>query len=135
MMDHSLLLPEARGGAPASPDLLEARRKVAGLAAIQVAAAGIEQREVLLGGVACLDVGAAGDPVLLYAHGGGFRMGSPETWFGLASRIACSTPSRTASPALFCALKHRRATNQPTPASARAQTARSEEHTSELQSH
>ena len=35
-----------------------------------------------------------------------------------ASRIACRTPSRTASAARFCALKHRRATIQPSPARA-----------------
>lgn len=106
MVDTSRALPPERRGSPANQALIEARVRVAGLAAIQQACGEVERRETVLGGVDCLDVGAPTDPVLLYMHGGGFRMGTLETWFGLASRIAQAGALRVIVPDYRLAPEH-----------------------------
>jgi len=51
------------------------------------------QSEIDLGGVSCLGLlpkGCSGDHVILWAHGGGFAMGSSRSHKGLASQVAAA---------------------------------------------
>jgi monoterpene epsilon-lactone hydrolase len=81
-------LPPERPGRPASPALIEGREGLAKLAAAQLAAPGVSVRSSTVGTVRCIEAGRPDDPILLYIHGGGFRMGEAATWTGFATRLA-----------------------------------------------
>jgi monoterpene epsilon-lactone hydrolase len=80
-------LPEIRPGRPATEELAERRRMVAGIPLPARSAA----EEQYLGGVRCLTVAdSRRSGTVLYLHGGGFRMGTPETWVPLAADLSRS---------------------------------------------
>lgn len=96
-------LPGLRPGRPAPQDLLDRRQMVAG----PEAPPGTEVEEQWVSGVRCLTVSAAHpEPTappapaapsapaatparhLVYLHGGGYRMGTPEAWVPLGADLA-----------------------------------------------
>jgi monoterpene epsilon-lactone hydrolase len=78
-------LPELRSGHPAPEELAERRRMVTG-APVSPGSA-VEEQQVA--GVRCLTVtDSAGNTTVVYLHGGGYRMGTPEAWVPLATRLS-----------------------------------------------
>ncbi len=66
--------------------------------------------EIDLGGVSCLGLlpkGASGDHVILWAHGGGFTMGSSRSHKGLASQVAVRAKTAAILPDYRLAPEHR----------------------------
>src|SRR5262249_18442791 len=58
---------------------------------------GVSERRAELGGVPAIALERAGserDPVLLYFHGGGYRIGSAHAWRAYASRLASAVRAR-----------------------------------------
>jgi len=68
------------------------------------------QSEIDLGGVSCLGLlpkGCSGDHVILWAHGGGFAMGSSRSHKGLASQVAVAAKVAAILPDYRLAPEHR----------------------------
>jgi len=97
-------LPAIRQGRPADPDLT-ARR--AALVWPETAAPGLTVSETSVGGVRCVSVGPS-DPLgtLIHLHGGGYRLGSPETWTPFAARVALDADVRVLVPDYRLAPEH-----------------------------
>lgn len=86
---NDLSLPPIRPGRPADDGLASRRAQMGGLAAIQIVDSSVRIIERSLGGVPVIEaIPVESKGVLLYAHGGGFRMGTAATWGGFASRVA-----------------------------------------------
>jgi acetyl esterase/lipase len=106
--------------APRDPDLSpEAQRRGFALALTRPAPADVTVRRTLLGGRPALELvpsgaaeaaGAAGRARLLYLHGGGYVIGSPETHEGLVGELARRAGVRATS------LDYRLAPGHPFPA-------------------
>ena len=96
-------LPDERGiGQEPSPDLLNRR---AGALAMRDGAAVPEPVEVA--GVPCVTCGPDdAASTMLYLHGGGYRMGDPRLWLGLASRISEASGHRLVLPDYRLAPEH-----------------------------
>lgn len=87
-------LPPLRAGHPAPAELEQRRARAA-----SGAGEGDRPAERSIGGVRCLDVGAASAcATILYFHGGGYRMGSPEAWVAYARRLAKQANARIVLP-------------------------------------
>lgn len=85
----SWCLPPLREGVPASNKLRDRRSKIVALEQIQIMDPSAELRWTDFDGIRCLSVvPPRPSGLLLYFHGGGFRMGRPQQVAGLASRIA-----------------------------------------------
>lgn len=82
-------LPPERAGVPASETLLQRRTAVA--AAPLDPAIAFERAEIA--GVRCLVFRAPQPvaPVMLYFHGGGYRLGAPEPWAAFADSLRAAT--------------------------------------------
>lgn len=83
-------------GTAATPELLDKRRHfAAAMAQIQVEA-GVTVRSVRLGTVPAYDLQPEPAPrhCLLYFHGGGYRMGTAESFAGFGSHLATELSSR-----------------------------------------
>ena len=82
-------LPSERQGWPASSDLLDRRRALRALVDKQVVDPGATAHARTIADVKCIEVAARESRgVMMYAHGGGFRMGDADLWTGFASRLA-----------------------------------------------
>lgn len=91
-MLHELSLPAVRTGQRADEGLLARRAQMAGLAASQIVDPAPRLHEANIAGIPVVEaVPAASTGFLLYAHGGGFRMGDAATWRGFASRLATAS--------------------------------------------
>jgi monoterpene epsilon-lactone hydrolase len=89
-------LPPVRPGRPPSDDLRERRALAGGRREPLIAT---EHTVVTLGGVRCLQLDPpASRCEILYFHGGGYRMGSPEGWLRLASSLVGACNSRVTLP-------------------------------------
>lgn len=92
-------LPARRPGSPAGEDLALRRDGLRALDALQIVDPAAQISECEIGGVRCIDVlGPGNRATLIHAHGGGFRMGQPETWTGFASRLAVAVGMRVILP-------------------------------------
>ena len=95
MASRDRVLPAERIGYGADPDLVARRRGMADGARSQVAAAGVEAADVVLGGTPCVALSPpdhAGE--LVYFHGGGYRIGTARLWVDFGSRLALATRRR-----------------------------------------
>jgi epsilon-lactone hydrolase len=100
-------LPPLRPGRAAPPAILASRAELAGLAALHPHVAGVEVERRTLAGIACHVVGpATALATLLYFHGGGYRLGDPETWVGFAGRLAGDGSLRVVLPDYRLAPEH-----------------------------
>lgn len=105
------VLPTERTGTPASPELLERR---AMFAATEVdPALGITTGDAEFAGVQCRTVRAGDRATILYLHGGGYRMGSPEAYNAYAAKIAAGAEATVVLP------RYRLAPENPFPAGLR----------------
>lgn len=88
-------LPSIRAGYAASEEQKARRARMPAAWTQEMIAPGIDARDAMYGGVACL-VTEPADAVgtLLYLHGGGYRMGSAAGWAGFASRLSAETKLR-----------------------------------------
>ena len=79
-------LPAERTGTPASPELLERRTK---FVATEIdPALGVAAGDADFAGVPCRTIRAGDRATILYLHGGGYRMGSPEAYNAYAAALA-----------------------------------------------
>jgi acetyl esterase/lipase len=86
----------SRGG-PASPELLELRRSAEKLMGALPLAVGVEVTEIDADRVRvleCARVGASDQAVLLYFHGGGYRLGSADVFRGYGTHLASACRAR-----------------------------------------
>lgn len=105
------VLPTERPGTPAGPQLLERR---AAFAATEVdPALGITAGDAEFAGVPCRTVRAGDRATVLYLHGGGYRMGSPEAYNAYAAKIAVGAEATVVLP------RYRLAPENPFPAGLR----------------
>jgi epsilon-lactone hydrolase len=82
-------LPAIRPGSPSSESLRLLRQSLQVLEPLQPVAAGVSSHEGAIAGCRCLRVGSADNRrTVIYVHGGGFRLGYPSVWRGIASRLA-----------------------------------------------
>ena len=97
-------LPPERKGAPASEMLLQRRAAVAA-APIDPA---IKFERTDISGVRCLTFRAPQPhaPTMLYFHGGGYRLGAPETWAAYADSLRTATGYTTVVPDYRLAPEH-----------------------------
>ncbi len=98
------ILPPLRQGQVADASLVERRARAAG-ASGSPAPAG----ETMIGGVRCVAVEPAGGGsggVLLYLHGGGYRLGSPLAYLDYAASLAEATGWRVVMPFYRLAPEH-----------------------------
>ncbi|WAL46167.1 MULTISPECIES: alpha/beta hydrolase fold domain-containing protein [Rhodococcus] len=104
-------LPAERTGTPASPQLLERR---AMFAATEIdPALGVTAGDAEFAGVPCRTVRAGDRATILYLHGGGYRMGSPEAYNAYAAKIAAGAEATVVLP------RYRLAPENPFPAGLR----------------
>ncbi|WP_241383884.1 alpha/beta hydrolase [Rhodococcus sp. CH91] len=104
-------LPAERTGTPASPELLERR---AMFAATEIdPALGVTAGDAEFAGVPCRTVRAGDRATILYLHGGGYRMGSPEAYNAYAAKIAAGAEAAVVLP------RYRLAPENPFPAGLR----------------
>ncbi|MGW5076594.1 alpha/beta hydrolase fold domain-containing protein [Rhodococcus sp. NPDC004095] len=104
-------LPAERAGAPASPELLERRAK---FAATEIdPALGVTAADTDFAGIPCRTIRAAGRATVLYLHGGGYRMGSPEAYNAYAAALAAGAEATVVVP------RYRLAPENPFPAGLR----------------
>ena len=104
-------LPAERGGRPASPELLERRAK---FAATEIdTALGVTAGDTDLAGVPCRTIRAGDRATVLYLHGGGYRMGSPEAYNAYAAELAAGAGATVVVP------RYRLAPENPFPAGLR----------------
>lgn len=99
--------PPERIGRPAAADLVERRRAMGALDGIQIMDQGATARARTVANVRCIEVtGPDNRGELVYAHGGGFRLGEAKVWTGLASRLAVATGLRIILPDYRLAPEH-----------------------------
>ena len=104
-------LPAERGGRPASPELLERRAK---FAATEIdTALGVTAGDTDLAGVPCRTIRAGDRATVLYHHGGGYRMGSPEAYNAYAAELTAGAGATVVVP------RYRLAPENPFPAGLR----------------
>ncbi|MFC9790086.1 alpha/beta hydrolase fold domain-containing protein [Rhodococcus sp. NPDC127528] len=104
-------LPAERAGAPASPELLERR---AMFAATEIdPTLGVTAGDSDFGGVACRTIRGGDQATVLYLHGGGYRMGSPEAYHAYAAALAAGAAATAVVP------RYRLAPENPFPAGLR----------------
>ena len=104
-------LPAERTGTQASPQLLERR---AMFAATEIdPALGVTAGDAEFAGVPCRTVRAGDRATILYLHGGGYRMGSPEAYNAYAAKIAAGAEATVVLP------RYRLAPENPFPAGLR----------------
>lgn len=104
-------LPAERTGTPASPQLLERRAMFAATEidpALRVTAGDAD-----LADVPCRTIRAGDTATVLYLHGGGYRMGSPEAYNAYAAKIAAGADATVVLP------RYRLAPENPFPAGLR----------------
>lgn len=107
MTDGHWTLPPSREGFAADDALIASRAATEGLSAIQVVHPSARIARQRIAGTSCLVVEAPGArATMIYAHGGGFRMGEPGTWAGLASRLASAAHLRVVVPDYRLAPEH-----------------------------
>ena len=100
-------LPPERQGIPAPPDLIARRQSMRALAKTQIHDASAVARLRTIAGVPCIEVSAVNaQGALIYAHGGGFRMGEAAVWTGFASRLAVACGLRIIVPDYRLAPEH-----------------------------
>ncbi len=111
---HQARIARETSGRPAPPADLNAQR--AGIEASLGAAPlaeGVDALECAPGGVPSIELrprGTTGAPLLLYFHGGGYRLGSARSWRSYGSQIAARTGVRV------CLVDYRLAPEHPFPA-------------------
>ena len=105
-MNPPLILPAERSGRAASAELQEKRARLQQLEPLQIAETDCEVRFTHRAGVSCLEAGPTDGPAVLYAHGGGFRMGEARLWRGLATRLSAATGRRVVVPDYRLAPEH-----------------------------
>lgn len=104
-------LPAERAGTAASPELLERR---AMFAATEIdPALGVTAGDAEFAGVPCRTIRAGDRTTVLYLHGGGYRMGSPEAYNAYAAKIAAGAEATVVLP------RYRLAPENPFPAGLR----------------
>ena len=104
-------LPAERAGTPAGPELLERRAK---FAATEIdPTLGVTADDAEFAGVPCRTVRAGDRATILYLHGGGYRMGSPEAYNAYAAKIAAGAEATVVLP------RYRLAPENPFPAGLR----------------
>jgi monoterpene epsilon-lactone hydrolase len=87
--DLQAILPPLRPGIAADASLLEMREGFRAFGATQLVDADARVVDAVIGGIACVVVERPdARATMLYMHGGGFRVGEPATYIGLASRLA-----------------------------------------------
>ncbi|MGV9743989.1 alpha/beta hydrolase fold domain-containing protein [Rhodococcus zopfii] len=104
-------LPAERTGTPASPQLLE-RRAMFAVTDIDPAL-GVTAGDTEFAGVPCRTVRAGDRATILYLHGGGYRMGSPEAYNAYAAKSAAGAEATVVLP------RYRLAPENPFPAGLR----------------
>ncbi|WP_024793959.1 alpha/beta hydrolase fold domain-containing protein [Tomitella biformata] len=104
-------LPAERAGAPASPELRERRAKFA--ATELDPALGVTAGDADFAGVPCRTLRAGDQATVLYLHGGGYRMGSPEAYNAHAAALAAGAAATVVVP------RYRLAPENPFPAGLR----------------
>ncbi|WP_305093490.1 alpha/beta hydrolase fold domain-containing protein [Prescottella sp. R16] len=118
------LLPAERDGTPASPELLERRAK---FAATEIdTALGVTADDTDFAGVPCRTIRAGDRATVLYLHGGGYRMGSPEAYNAYVATLAAGAEATIVVP------RYRLAPENPFPAGLRDALAVYEEITSAM---
>lgn len=96
---EELGLPQERQGRRAPADLLERRRGFRALADLQIGDPIATVQTRTIADVECIEIaGQTPRGAMVYAHGGGFRLGEASVWAGLASRIAAATGLRIILP-------------------------------------
>lgn len=80
------VLPAERPGVPADLDLEERRSKFAATTLDE--GLGVALSETEFAGVPCLVLAGGDVATVLYLHGGGYRMGSPEAYIAYGARLA-----------------------------------------------
>jgi monoterpene epsilon-lactone hydrolase len=96
-MTTGWLLPPARRGVAAGPELVALRESLPGDVELRPAAVAIH--ETRIGGVRCLEcVGPDHGQVILYLHGGAYRRGHPEMAVSFAARLAHEASARIVIP-------------------------------------
>lgn len=104
-------LPAERAGAPASPELLERRAK---FTATEIdPALGVTNSDLDYAGIPCRIIHAGDRATVLYLHGGGYRMGSPEAYNAYAAALAAGAAATVVVP------RYRLAPENPFPAGLR----------------
>jgi len=104
-------LPAERTGTPASPGLRERRTK---FAATEIdPALGVAAGDADFAGVPCRTIRAGDRATILYLHGGGYRMGSPEAYNAYAAALAVDAEATVVLP------RYRLAPENPFPAGLR----------------
>lgn len=104
-------LPVERAGTPASPELLERR---ANFAATEIdPTLGVTAVDSDLAGIPCRTIRAGDHTTVLYLHGGGYRMGSPEAYNAYAAALAAGAAATVVVP------RYRLAPENPFPAGLR----------------
>ena len=97
-------LPAERAGAPAGPELLERRAK---FAATEIdPALGVTVGDADFAGVPCRTVRTGDRTTILYLHGGGYRMGSPEAYNAYAAALAAGAEATVVVPRYRLAPEH-----------------------------
>lgn len=105
------LLPAERVGIPASAELLERRAK---FAATEIdPALGVAADDAEYAGIPGRIIRAGNRATILYLHGGGYRMGSPEAYNAYAAALATGTKATIVLP------RYRLAPENPFPAGLR----------------
>lgn len=97
-------LPAERSGVPASPELLERRAK---FAATEIdPALGVTAGDAEYAGVPCRIIRAGDRATIVYLHGGGYRMGSPEAYHAYAAALAAGAEATVVVPRYRLAPEH-----------------------------
>lgn len=97
-------LPAERAGHPASDDL-NRRRGLFGPTEPDPAL-GVQVDARTYAGVPVREVSAGADVTVVYLHGGGFRMGSPEAYLAWAAQLAAGASARVVVPHYRLAPEH-----------------------------
>ncbi|WP_055628911.1 alpha/beta hydrolase [Streptomyces hirsutus] len=97
-------LPAERAGAPAPPELLARRAQ---FAATEIdPALGVMAGDADLAGVSCRTISAGDRATVLYLHGGGYRMGTPEAYDAHLARLAAGAEATVVVPRYRLAPEH-----------------------------
>jgi len=100
-------LPDIPAGTAAPADLLARREALRALDALQLVDENANVSEERIAGIPCVIVAApAARATMIYAHGGGFRLGEPKTWTGFATRLAMAAGIRIVLPDYRLAPEH-----------------------------
>ena len=102
-----IFYPPLRPGNAADVTVLEMREGFRAFGATQIIDPDARVTEVVIGGVDCVIVEARDvRATMLYMHGGGFRVGEPATYIGLASGLAIRAGLRIVLAAYRLAPEH-----------------------------